>query len=162
TKGMYRLIERNRLVAIGERLRYKRYLDDFPVTPMTNIWTDTTTGTFTGEKYYVAQTNPKVLERCMQMTTQPSDLVFDPTCGSGTTALVAERLGRRWITCDTSRVSINVTRQRLLAAIFEHYKTRNGKVSSGFPFRTVRRITLKSVANDLEPETVPLIDEPER
>jgi adenine-specific DNA-methyltransferase len=102
-----------------------------------------------------------VLERCIAMTTDPGDLVFDPTCGSGTTAFCAERLGRRWITCDTSRVAINVARQRLLSATFEHYKTRNGKVSGNFLYKTVNRVTLKSLAYDLEPEKVELVDQPE-
>jgi adenine-specific DNA-methyltransferase len=95
------------------------------------------------------------------MTTLPGDLVLDPTCGSGTTAVCAERLGRRWITCDTSRVATNVARQRLLASTFEHYKTRNGKVSGNFLYKTVNRITLKSLAYDLEPEKVELVAQPE-
>ena len=95
------------------------------------------------------------------MTTSPGDVVVDPTCGSGTTALCAEKLGRRWITCDTSRVAINVARQRLLGAVFDHYVTRNGQVSSGFRYKTANRITLKSLAYDLEPEQVDLVDQPE-
>src|SRR5262249_36513599 len=95
------------------------------------------------------------------MTTRPGDLVFDPTCGSGTTAICAERLGRRWITCDTSRVSINVARQRLLSGTFDHYQTRNGKVSGNFVYKTGDRITLKSLAYDQEPEKVELVDQPE-
>ena len=95
------------------------------------------------------------------MATEPGDIVFDPTCGSGTTALCAERLGRRWITCDTSRVAVNVARQRLLGATFDHYQTCNGVVSSGFRYKTVSRITLKSLAYDLEPEQVELVDQPE-
>jgi adenine-specific DNA-methyltransferase len=95
------------------------------------------------------------------MTTMPGDLVFDPTCGSGTTAHCAERLGRRWITCDTSRVAVNVARQRLIGGTFEHYKTRNGKVSGNFLYKTVNRVTLKSLAYDLEPEKVELVDQPE-
>lgn len=161
TAGMRRLAEKNRLVPIGDRLRYKRYLDDFPVRSLTNIWTDTTTGTFTGEKLYVVQTNPKVVERCILMTTEPGDLVLDPTCGSGTTAFCAEKLGRRWITCDISRVAINVARNRLLSSVFDLYKTRNGQVSSGFVYKTTDRITLESLANDLEPEKIELIDQPE-
>lgn len=95
------------------------------------------------------------------MTTIPGDVVFDPTCGSGTTAFCAEKLGRRWITCDTSRVAVNVARQRLLGATFDHYRTHNGYVASGFHYKTVSRITLKSLAYDLEPEQVELVDQPE-
>jgi adenine-specific DNA-methyltransferase len=95
------------------------------------------------------------------LTTNPGDLVFDLTCGSGTTAYCAEKLGRRWITCDTSRVAVNVARQRLLGATFEHYKTRNGHVSGNFIYKTVNRVTLKSLAYDLEPEKVELVDQPE-
>lgn len=95
------------------------------------------------------------------MTTDPGDLVFDPTCGSGSTAYCAEGLGRRWITCDTSRVAINVARKRLLSATFPQYKTRNGHVSSGFIYKAVQRVTLKSLANDLEAEKVSLVDQPE-
>jgi len=107
------------------------------------------------------QTGTKVVLRCIAMATDPGDLVFDPTCGSGTTAYCAERLGRRWITCDTARVAINVARQRLLSSTFEHYKTRNGKVSGNFLYKTVNRVTLKSRAYDLEPEKVELVDQPE-
>src|SRR5439155_16765229 len=110
---------------------------------------------------FVVQTPTKVVERCILMTTDPGDLVFDLTCGSGTTAFCAERLGRRWITCDTSRVAINVARQRLLSAVFKHYKTRNGKVSGNFLYHTVNRTTLKSLAYELEPEKVELVDQPE-
>lgn len=160
-EGMNRLAEKNRLHPVGKRLRYKRYADDFPFAPYTNIWDDTVISGFSAPKLYAVQTSPKVVERCIQMTTDAHDIVFDPTCGSGTTAFAAEKLGRRWITCDTSRVAINVTRQRLLSGVFDHFKTRNGKVSSGFAYRTVQRITLKSLARDLEPEKVELFDQPE-
>src|SRR5581483_11259227 len=100
---------------------------------------------FGAAKLYAVQTSPKVVERCIAMTTDPGDLVFDPTCGSGTTAFCAEKLGRRWITCDTSRVAINVARQRLLSATFEHYKTRNGGVSGNFVYKTANRVTLASI-----------------
>jgi len=131
------------------------------LAPYTNIWEDTVISGFAAAKLYAVQTSPKVVERCIAMTTDPGDLVFDPTCGSGTTAFCAERLGRRWITCDTSRVAVNVARQRLLSATFEHYKTRNGKVSGNFLYKTVNRVTLKSLAYDLEPEKVELVDQPE-
>jgi adenine-specific DNA-methyltransferase len=145
----------------GTSLAYVRFYDDFPVSPIANIWLDTGTGSFTEPKVYAVQTGTKVVLRCIAMATDPGDLVLDPTCGSGTTAFCAERLGRRWITCDTSRVAVNVARQRLLSGTFEHYKTRNGKVSGNFLYKTVNRITLKSLAYDLEPEKVELVDQPE-
>jgi adenine-specific DNA-methyltransferase len=155
-----RLIAAGRIVAQGSTLAYKRYEDDFPWMPFTHVWNDTIIGTFT-KKHYVVQTNERVVERCIAMTTDPGDIVFDPTCGSGTTALCAEKLGRRWVTCDTSRVAVNVARQRLLSATFEHYTTRNGSVSSGFVYKTVDHVTLKGLAYDLEPEKVELVDQPE-
>jgi adenine-specific DNA-methyltransferase len=161
TEGLERLADKGRLYPIGRRLRYRRYSDDFPWAPISNVWSDTVISGFASSKLYAVQTSPKVVERCLFMTTDPGDLVFDPTCGSGTTVYCAEKLGRRWITCDTSRVAINVARKRLLSGIFEHYKTRNGKVSGGFVYRTVDRITLKSLAYDLEPEKVDLVDQPE-
>ena len=99
----------------------------FPHSPITNLWEDTVVSGFAEPRVFVVQTNPKVVERCIFMTTSPGDVVLDPTCGSGTTAICAERLGRRWVTCDTSRVAVNVARQRLIAGTFEHYKTRNGQ-----------------------------------
>lgn len=160
-EGIRRLIERNRLIVSGNSLRFVNYADDFPVSPISCLWDDTGTGSFLEPKAYVVQTNAKVVLRCIAMTTAPGQLVFDPTCGSGTTALCAERLGRRWITCDTSRVAVNVARQRLVAAVLPHYKTRNGKVSSNFLYRSEQHVTLKSIAYDLEPEKVDLLDQPE-
>jgi adenine-specific DNA-methyltransferase len=159
--GIRRLIERNRLIVSGQTLRFVNYADDFPVSPMSSLWDDTGTGSFLEPKSYVVQTNAKVVARCIAMTTDPGDLVFDPTCGSGTTAYCAERLGRRWVTCDTSRVAVNVARQRLISGVFEHYQTRNGKVSGNFVYKTVERITLRSLAYDLEPEKVELVDQPD-
>ncbi|HXV65218.1 MAG TPA: site-specific DNA-methyltransferase, partial [Vicinamibacteria bacterium] len=160
-EGRKRLAAKGRLYPIGKRLRYKRYADDFPLAPYTNIWDDTVISGFGAAKLYAVQTSPKVVERCILMTTDPSDLVFDPTCGSGTTAACAELAGRRWITCDTSRVAVNVARQRLVSGVLPHYQTRNGKVSGNFLYRTVPHITLKSLAYDLEPEKVELVDQPE-
>lgn len=161
-EGLRRLAEKNRIIAIGNRIEFKRYFNDFPYNPMDNIWLGMGERGFVGEKLYSVQTDWRVVARCIQMTTAPGDLVFDPTCGSGTTAYCAERLGRRWITCDTSRVAINITRKRLLSAVFEHYKTRNGRVSGGFLYEMANHVTLKSLANDLEPEKVELIDRPVR
>lgn len=160
SEGLKRLAEKNRIEVSGSSLAYVRFYEDFPVSPISNIWLDTGTGSFTDPKIYAVQTGTKVVLRCITMSTDPGDIVFDPTCGSGTTAYSSERLGRRWITCDTSRVAMNVARQRLLSAIFEHYNTRNGKVSNGFEYETVNRITLKSLAYDLEPEKVELLNQP--
>jgi adenine-specific DNA-methyltransferase len=161
SEGMRRLVERKRVEAVGKRLYYVRFADDFPVSPLNNIWMDTGRSGFGEPSLYAVQTHTRVLERCISMTTDPGDLVIDPTCGSGTTAFVAEKLGRRWVTCDTSRVAINVARRRLLSAVFDHHPTRSGAVSSGFVYKTVDRITLKSLAYDLEPEKVDLVNEPE-
>jgi adenine-specific DNA-methyltransferase len=161
-EGLQRLAEKRRIEVSGSSVRYVRFYDDFPVSPIANIWLDTGTGSFTEPKVYAVQTGTKVVLRCIATASDPGDLVLDPTCGSGTTAYCAERLGRRWITCDTSRVAVNVARQRLLGATFEHFKTRNGKVSGNFLYKTVNRVTLKSVAYDLEPEKVELVDQPEQ
>jgi len=160
--GLQKLAEKERVIIEGNSLRYLRFMDDFPVFPISNVWTDVGgIQSRTEGKIYSVQTAPEVLDRCVQMATEPGDLVFDPTCGSGTTAYSAERLGRRWITCDTSRVSVNVARQRLLSGTFEHYKTRNANVSGNFMYETVNHVTLRSLAYDLEPEKVELVDQPE-
>ena len=123
----------------------------YPVQALTTPWTDTNLG---GDKRYVVQTSTKVIQRCLLMTTDPSDLVIDPTCGSGTTALVAEQWGRRWITCDTSRVALAIARQRLMTAVFDYYRLDNPErgVSGGFAYKTVPHLTLKSIANDESPQ----------
>ena len=136
----------DRIYAVGNTLVWKSYRDEFPYRPLANIWDDIRSTGFGEGKLYVVWTLPGVIERCLAMTTSPGDVVLDPTCGSGTTAFCAEKLGRRWITCDTSRVAINVARQRLLGTVFDHYVTRNGQVSSGFRYNTANRITLKSLA----------------
>lgn len=120
-EGMKRLKAAGRLGVAGRTLRYVRYLDDFPAYPLSNAWDDTTTAGFGDPKLYVVQTNTKVVERCLLMATDPGDLVLDPTCGSGTTAFVAEHWGRRWITIDTSRVALALARQRLMAAKYPYY-----------------------------------------
>jgi adenine-specific DNA-methyltransferase len=112
--GMENLKVACRLMFSGNSLAFVRYLEDFPVFPVTNLWSDTQSGS-SMEKIYAVQTNTKVIERCIFMTTDPGDLIFDPTCGSGTTAYVAEQWGRRWITCDTSRVALALARTRLMA-----------------------------------------------
>jgi len=157
-RGLERLAAQDRIIVEGSTITYKRYADDFSYVPINDRWESMQIGRV---RDYVVQTAESVVERCIAMTTDPGDMVFDPTCGSGTTAFCAETFGRRWITCDTSRVAVNVARQRLLGATFEHYKTRNGKVSGNFEYKTVNRVTLKSLAYDLEPEKVELVDQPE-
>jgi adenine-specific DNA-methyltransferase len=150
-KGIEYLIKANRIAKTGTTLSYIRYVDDFPVNPISNFWHDTATGSGMG-KIYVVQTNAKVIERCMLMSTDPGDLVLDITCGSGTTAYCAEKWGRRWITCDTSRVAITLAKQRLMTAVFDYYELAhpNEGVGSGFKYKTVPHITLKSIANNPE------------
>ena len=124
-EGMRRLKDAERLASPTPRtIQYVRFLDDFPVSRYSNVWTDTQTGAFTDDKIYVVQTNAKVVERCLLMTTDPGDLVLDPTCGSGTTAYVAEQWGRRWITADTSRVALALAKHRLMTAKFDYYRLR--------------------------------------
>jgi adenine-specific DNA-methyltransferase len=160
--GLDRLALKGRLAQEGKSLAYIRYLDDFPAYPLGNVWSDVGgIQSRSDPKVYTVQTNTTVVSRAILFTTEPSDIVLDITCGSGTTAFCAEKLGRRWVTCDTSRVAVNVARQRLLGATFDHFKTRNGKVSGNFEYKTVNRITLKSLAYDLEPEKVELVDQPE-
>ena len=118
--GMQRLIKADRIGKAANSLTYVRFIDDFRAQAIGNLWTDTGTGSFTDEKVYVVQTATKIIERCLLMTTEPGDLVIDPTCGSGTTAYVAEQWGRRWITIDTSRVALTLTRTRLMSARYLH------------------------------------------
>lgn len=128
-----------------------RYLDDFPATYLSNVWLDTATGSGMG-KVYVVQTNEKVVERCMLMCTDPGDLVLDPTCGSGTTAFSAEKWGRRWITCDTSRVAVALAKQRLMTASYDYFELKYPQegLRGGFIYKTVPHVTLKSIANNPE------------
>ncbi len=168
--GMERLKLANRLTGFGNSLRYVRYLDDFPAFPFTNLWDDTTTAGFGDPKIFVVQTNTKVIERCLLMTTDPGDLVLDPTCGSGTTAYVAEQWGRRWITIDTSRVALALARTRLMSAKFPSYLLADSPegaakeaeitgrpategpferdVRKGFVYKRVPHVTLKSIAQN--------------
>ena len=160
--GMCRWAASNRLFPYetGDTLRYKMKLSDYPVSPLHNVWSDTAPA---ANKIYVVQTGEKVIQRCMLMTTDPGDLVLDITCGSGTTAVVAEQWGRRWITCDTSRVAITLAKQRLMTATFDYYKLAHEEqgVGSGFVYKTVPHITLKSIANNEIPATETLYDQPE-
>jgi adenine-specific DNA-methyltransferase len=130
-------------------------LDDYPVFPFNDYWGDVMPS-FMADKVYVVQSSEKVIERCLLMTTDPGDLVLDPTCGSGTTAFVAEKWGRRWITCDTSRVAITLAKQRLMTASFDYYALRypHEGLKGGFDYETVPHITLKSIANNPDIDTI--------
>jgi adenine-specific DNA-methyltransferase len=175
--GLSRLGKADRLWPTSQgTIQYVRYLGDFPVIPFSNIWTDTGTGSFTEDKVYVVQTNTKVIERCVLMTTDPGDLVLDPTCGSGTTATAAEQWGRRWITIDTSRVALALARARVMGARYPYYfladsndgqrkeaeVTRSvpksqpvhGNIRHGFVCERVPHITLKSIANNAEIDVI--------
>lgn len=154
--GMRRLLRSRRVIAQGDTPSYVRYIDDFPAFPYSNLWDDTVTSGFGDSKVYVVQTNTKVVERCMLMTTDPGDLVFDPTCGSGTTAFVAERWGRRWITCDTSRVAVTLAKQRLMTASYDYFELRypHEGLKGGFIYKTVPHITLKSIANNADIDSI--------
>jgi adenine-specific DNA-methyltransferase len=148
--SMEALKKTGRIVKDGNKLRWKYYIDDYPLKVLSEVWSDT--AGFNPDQRYVVETRTKVVERCILMTTDPGDLVLDPTCGSGTTAYVAEQWGRRWITCDTSRVAITLAKQRLMTAVFDYYELAhpNEGVGSGFKYKTVPHITLKSIANNPE------------
>ena len=173
--GVERLKAANRLLAIGKSLRFVVFLNDFPFSKPTNQWIDTIESGFSADKLYVVQTASRVIERCMLMCTDPGDFVIDPTCGSGTTAYVAEQWGRRWLTCDTSRVPLALARQRLLTATYPWYKVKDGSEHPSVGFEYQRRqnrkgeevggivphVTLKSIANNEPPEEEVLVDRPE-
>lgn len=170
--GMKRLAAAGRIHVAKNSIRYRRLERDFAYKTRGNVWTDTATGSFTDEKIFVVQTNTKVVERCLLMTTDPGDLVLDPTCGSGTTAYVAEQWGRRWVTIDTSRVALTLARTRLMSAKYPYYLLAdspegikseteiNGQVpqspiprterdiKKGFVYKRVPHVTLKSIANN--------------
>jgi len=176
SEGLNRLSKANRMMAIGNSLRYRRYLNDFPMFPVNNMWSDTSVSGFAEKKIFIVQTNPLIVQRCLLMTTDPGDLVLDPMCGSGTTAYVAEQWGRRWITIDTSRVALALARTRIMSAKYPYYlladspegikkeaeitgkvppeyKTRND-IKKGFVYKRVPHITLKSIANNPEIDTI--------
>jgi adenine-specific DNA-methyltransferase len=170
-EGMERLLEAGRLIKKGKTLRFRRFWDDHPASELGINWTDTGTGGFVGDsKVYVVQTDSRAVERCVLMTTSPGDIVLDPTCGSGTTAYVAEQWGRRWITCDTSRVALSLARQRLMTARFPYYELRlltpqdelhkpagtwltEAQAPAGakktFKCKVIPHITLKSIARNV-------------
>ena len=159
---MSRVLKSKRAQSSGSNLYYVRFIEDFPVFPLTDNWDDTTIAGFASDKQYVVETSTKVIERCVLMTTDPGDLVLDPTCGSGTTAFVAEKWGRRWITCDTSRVAITLAKQRLMTASFDYYALRypHEGLKGGFDYETVPHITLKSIANNPDIDTIHAEDHP--
>jgi len=162
-EGLPRLAKSGRIVEFSStQIRWKKYHKDYPVSKISNTWLDTQMGAFVSQKVYAVQTNTTVIQRCLLMTTDPGDLVFDPTCGSGTTAYVAEQWGRRWITCDTSRVALTLAKQRLMTAIFDYYELAHPKegVGSGFVYETVSHVTLKSIANNEPPIQETLFDRP--
>ncbi len=174
-EGIYRLGKAGRLVPGGSSISYLRRLSDYPYMELTNTWTDVATGGGT-DRLYVVQTVPKVIQRCLLMTTDPGDLVLDPTCGSGTTAYVAEQWGRRWITIDTSRVALALARARVMGARYPFYLladspegqrkeaeiTRTepsraltyGRIRQGFVYERVPHVTLKSIANNAEIDVI--------
>lgn len=156
-----RLIDKNRLIRTKEGYGYKFYISDFPAIEITNLWEDTAGKV--PDMIYAVQTNEKIIQRCMLMSTDPGDLVLDITCGSGTTAKVAEEWGRRWITCDTSRVALTLAKQRLMTATYDYYMLAHEEqgVGSGFIYKTIPHITLKSIANDEPPAPEILYDQPE-
>jgi len=154
--GMNRLKQAERLFVVGNTPSYVRFLDEVPTRPLANVWTDTGIAGYADPKVYAVQTNTKVVERCILMTTDPGDLVFDPTCGSGTTAYCAEKWGRRWITCDTSRVALAIARQRLMTAKFDYYELKDPErgPAGGFVYETVPHITLESIAKNAEIDAI--------
>ena len=140
-------LPKQRIEIQGNYVRVRIYKDDFPVSPIHNKWDDTQFG---GDRHYVVQTHTKVIERCLLMTTDPGDIVLDPTCGSGSTAYVAEQWGRRWIAIDTSRVAVALARQRLLTSTFDYYKFKEESkgIGGGFINKRVPHITLRSIAQN--------------
>jgi len=156
---MERLRDAGRLCASGKSLDGKRYLEDFPFKSLSNWW-DGLGGA--ADPIYVVQTNPEIVARCLLMTTDPGDLVLDITCGSGTTAFVAEQWGRRWITCDTSRVATTLAKQRLMTSLFDYYHLAHPDegVSSGFRYKTATHLTLAAIANNETVGEEPLYDQP--
>ena len=163
-EGIQRLLELRRIDTSDKGgIGYVRYFDDFSMVPLTNLWTDTVgQNQYGGEKKYVVQTAITAIQRCLLMTTDPGDLVLDITCGSGTTAYVAEQWGRRWITCDTSRVAITLTKQRIMAACYDYYRLLHPEIgiSGGLEYDVCPHVMLKTLANNDETVNEYLIDSP--
>lgn len=164
-QGIERLKSLNRIAAGEKTLGYIRYYEDFPMQEINNLWPDILgIQSRKDPKVYVVQTATKAIQRCILMTSDPGDLVLDPTCGSGTTAYVAEQWGRRWITIDTSRIALNIAKKRLTTAVFPYYelfdKSAEPDIRQGFVYKTVPHITLKSLANNEPAEEEVLYDQP--
>lgn len=161
--GLQNLGQANRIHVASNSIQYRRFQDDFPHKQISNMWMDTGTGSFGDEKKYVVETSSKVVERCILMTTDPGDLVIDPTCGSGVTAFASEKWGRRWITMDTSRISIHLAKQRLATSAFEWYKLahENEGIAAGFVYKQARHIMLKDIAKNEQSKSEVLYDQPE-
>lgn len=159
SKGIENLKKANRLFVLGKKIYFKMYLDDFGFASLTNSWQDTIEFR---SRIYAVQTTSTVISRALLMTTDPGDLVLDITCGSGTTAYVAERWGRRWITCDTSRVALTLARQRLMTSVFDYFQLAQPEegVDSGLKYKTVPHLTLRSLANNEPPKPEALFDQP--
>jgi adenine-specific DNA-methyltransferase len=157
---MKQLKDAQRILKTKDGFGYKFYIEDYPIVEITNFWDDTAGNI--SDMIYVVQTNEKIIQRCILMTTDPGDLVFDPTCGSGTTAYVAEQWGRRWITCDTSRVAVTLAKQRLMTSLFDYYELAHPAegVGSGFKYESVPHVTLKSIANNEPAAQETLYDKP--
>ena len=158
-EGLDKLKEAGRLQAEDKALNYKMYYDDYPIITQNNLWDKIGA---VNDKIYVVQTANELPSRCMLMSTDPGDLVLDITCGSGTTAYVAEKYGRRWITCDTSRVALTLAKQRLMTATFDYYELAHPEqgVGSGFIYKTAKHITLGSIANNEPAPAETLYDQP--
>jgi adenine-specific DNA-methyltransferase len=174
-QGLERLVKADRIEATASRIGYVRFLDDYLALPMSNMWTDTSSS-FMSDKVYVVQTSTKVIQRCLLMTTDPGDLVLDPTCGSGTTAFVAEEWGRRWITIDTSRVALALARARIMGARYPYYllaDSKEGKLKEaeitqtalssqttsdnlrfGFVYERLPHVTLKAIGGNAQIDVV--------
>ena len=174
--GLNTLTRSDRLQVSGSTLSYVRFIDDFPAIPLKALWVDTGTGGFGDEKIYVVQTTAKIISRCILMTTDPGDLVVDPTCGSGTTAYAAEQWGRRWITIDSSRVALALARARVMGARYPYYlladspegqrkeaevagmplkeRLTHNDIRQGFVYERARHITLGSIANNAEIDVI--------
>ena len=164
-KGMNRLKELNRLIPAENSISYIRYFDDFPMQELNNVWDDIMgIQSRKDSKVYVVQTSTKTIQRCILMTTDPGDLVLDPTCGSGTTAYVAEQWGRRWITIDTSRIALNIAKRRLTTALYPYYELFNKDsqdIRQGFVYKKIPHITAKAQANNEQFDEEVLYDQPE-
>ena len=174
--GRERLRKADRLISMGKNVRFVGFLQDDPVSTISNQWTDTGISGFAAEKVYVVQTSPKLIERCILMTTDPGDLVLDPTCGSGSTAYVAEQWGRRWITIDTSRVALALARSRVMGARYPYYlladstagrqkeadimqtisvkRPTGGDIRQGFVYERASHVTPRSIANNAEIDVI--------